>query len=154
MSVKINDSKPQLSKKKLSAVEKRLKIDLPEDYRQFMLTHNGGWPEPSEFKYGDGPYTDSCVDWFLSIYDGEYSNFEEYFEQFKGDEPRMPTELVPIALDPGGNLVCISTHGPNRGKVFFWDHEEEASDGQVPDYRNVYTVANSFTEFLSMLTTL
>jgi hypothetical protein len=34
---------------------------------------------------------------------------------------RMRCDLVPIATDPGGNMICLDVPGDARGKVFFWD---------------------------------
>ena len=81
--------------------------------------HNGGRPVPNQFRFKkeQGPYTDSIVDWFLAIYEGEYDNFEQYFQTYKIEDDRVPEHLVPIAHDPGGNLVCISVSGSDVGAV-------------------------------------
>ena len=31
--------------------------------------------------------------------------------------------MLPIAVDPGGNLVLLAIEGEDTGKVFFWNHE-------------------------------
>ena len=124
----IQNAEPTLSEKRLEQVERKFAIKLPIQYRKFLLAHNGGQPVPNQFhfKKEQGPYTDSMVDWFLAVYEGENDNFEEYFDTYKGDEQRLPENLVPIAHDPGGNLVCISVSGDDEGAVFFfWDHEHE-----------------------------
>jgi hypothetical protein len=65
---------------------------------------------------------------------------------------RMPPDVLPIGLDPFGNFICLGVSGPNRGKVYWWFHEEEADEGELPGYDNIYFVAHSFTELLDNLT--
>ena len=147
MGVVIQNTEPPLSAQRVKQVEKKYGIKLPLQYRNFLLAHNGGQPIPNEFhfKKKQGQYTDSIVDWFLAIYEGENDNFEEYYDTYKIDENRIPENLVPIAHDPGGNLICISVSGDDEGAVFFWDHEHE-EDGD-----NIHLIADSFDEFLSGL---
>jgi hypothetical protein len=47
-------------------------------------------------------------------------------------------------------LICISIQGDDYGKVYFWDHNWEVTEGE-PDYSNVHPLADSFTEFLGKL---
>lgn len=73
---------------------------------------------------------------------------------YKLDEARVPDPMVPIAHDPGGNLVCISVTGEDAGKVYFCDHEGEYANGQRNRTEsNVHLVADSFTEFITSLST-
>lgn len=151
--INIRDTEAPLSSEAIGIVEDRLGIVLPNEYRDFLLLHNGGRPRPAVFRFknSSGKYVDSSVDWFLAIYEGEHDNFESYFETYKRDQQRLPTELVPIAHDPGGNLICISVSGSQKGAVFFWDHENECGIGETPTFWNVHVIAESFTEFLSSL---
>jgi cell wall assembly regulator SMI1 len=153
MATTIQNASGSLSMERLKSIERKYNIDFPPEYRHFLLAYNGGQPQPSAFyfKHTNGSYSDSCVDWFLAIYDEDYSNFENYFDRYKGHLPRVPDELVPIAHDPGGNLICIAVKGENRGAIYFWDHEREE---ELPTYRNVHLVADSFNEFLESLTNL
>ena len=153
MKVRMFDSAAPLSPHCLSKLESRLNITLPDDYRNFLLKYNGGFPNPSVFRFKgkSGPYTDSCVDWFLSVYKGEYHNFETTFLRTKSERIRLPADLVAIGHDPGGNWICIAVSGPHRGSVYFWDHENEAPNEEAPWYRNVHLIADSFDEFLDSL---
>ena len=50
-----NDSRyPLLAEADISAFEKENKVLLPDDYRAFLLKHNGGEPHPADFDYSDG----------------------------------------------------------------------------------------------------
>ena len=55
---------------------------------------------------------------------------------------------MPIARDPGGNQILLAFAGPNEGKVYFWDHEEEPA---MPNYSNCHLIADSFREFIEGL---
>ena len=154
--ISIRNAKVPLTGDVLKATEERLGIVLSEEYRSFLLIHNGGRPKPDVFKFRkrSGKLATSCVDWFLAVYDGEYNNFERYFQTFKVFRQRLPSELVAIAHDPGGNLVCVAVDGDQKGAIFFWDHEQECEDGEMPTYSNVYLIADSFSDFLSSLHTV
>lgn len=151
--IEINESKQKLTIDEIYRVEKKFGIQLPEGYRDFLLSHNGGFPINPKFKFRlpSGRFSDSLVNRFLAIYDGEYSNFETFFSDYKQHQNRIPAELVPIAYDPFGNLVCIGVSGVMLGEVFFWDHENEKDDGSPPGFGNVHLIARTFTEFLNCL---
>src|SRR5262249_34028764 len=36
---------------------------------------------------------------------------------------RIPEHAIPVASDPGGNLLVLSLGGDDRGQVYSWDHE-------------------------------
>lgn len=139
--------------------EKTIGVELPEEYKQYLLSHKGGHPDPDGFRvqwngqdWAEGNEINS-VAWMLAPYDGEDENFLDYYETHKG---RIPDDTVPIARDPGSNLILLGTSGPNKGKVFFWqrDYEAEPGQGEVADYSNVGFVANSFNEFINSLSDL
>src|SRR5271170_1642923 len=96
----------------------------PEEYRKFLLQYNGAEPEPrSGFDIEDpAAYGGSNVRNFLGINDSDFDNLIDYLETY---EDRICKWLHPIAYDSGGNLILIGISGPNRGKVYFWDHERE-----------------------------
>lgn len=148
------ETKQKLSESDIARVETKYKILFPEDYRSHLLKYNGGYPERPCFSSPDTAHTDayspfsSCVHYFYAIYDGKVSNFEKNYENFKG---RIPSNMIPIAYDPGGNQICLSTDVLNYGYVYFWSHEDESSN-HIEDNNNRLTVlAKSFTEFVNGL---
>jgi hypothetical protein len=66
-------------------------------------------------------------------------------------QDRVPNTLLPVARDPGGNLLCLQLSEQDYGKVYFWDHEDEVAEGETPGFDNVYFVAASFDELLNNL---
>ncbi len=59
---------------------------------------------------------------------------------------------------PFGNAICLRLVGPNRGAIYFWDHEYEPKsiswNGNVDTADNISVLASSFTEFVAGLKTL
>lgn len=155
MALQIVESQVPITLERLNAVEARIGARLPEQYRSFLLKYNGGRPVPSGFAYTHptGSYADSLVDWFLAIYDGPNDNWESYYRIYKIDAKRLPDELIPIAHDPFGNLVCISVGREDYGTVCFWDHvhESDFASGEPATSPNVHRIADTFDELLTGL---
>lgn len=139
-----------LDEKFLSTIEQYLGSVLPSSYREFILKHNGGEPKEKFFFYKNDPSDGSLIDFFFGFVPDKHQNILLYLRNYS---ERIPPNMLPIASDPGGNLVCLSLKGPDRGKVYFWDHEMEADtdQGEVPDYSNLTLIADSFDDFIKNL---
>ena len=149
------DTKEQLNSiQQINEVEKWIGLTFPHEYKNHLLLHNGGRCEPNIFGFIENEEpAESCIDWFLAIYDGKYNNLKDYIETYKLNEKRLPIHIIPIAHDPGGNLVCISCGKEDYGYVYFWDHDKEVNysiSGDF-DYSNLYLVAKTFNSFLENL---
>jgi hypothetical protein len=142
----ILDANEKLDEETVSRLEAAWRLKLPESYRKFLMEFNGGRPTARRFKF-KGRTRGSSVDRFLGVHNREHNNLLEYIETYRG---RIPPNLLPIAHDPGDNLIAISIDGPDKGRVYFWDHDREVDDGP-PDYSNVILIADSFDEFLEGL---
>jgi hypothetical protein len=125
---------------------------LPSDYKNFLLKYNGGVPKQwchdvqgTEgtgigkavgmrcFYWIDGPENkDSRI---KKIYSLEWT-----YSLYRG---RIPDNFFPISEDDGGNQICLSLYGEDRGSIWYWDHEAEH---YPPSYSNCYKIANSFQE--------
>jgi hypothetical protein len=127
---------------------------LPDDYREFLLRCNGGYgcgyvqfggPTP------EGRAADACVNHVGGFREESYFSLVSAYEIYQKYEVRIPKALIWIADDPFGNAICLGVSGPHRGRVFFWDHENEPDpdkwDGRVETAGNIDLLANSFAEF-------
>lgn len=135
-------------------IEGLIGFELPTEYAAHLLRYNGGQCTPNMFIFQEnGRETKSSVDWFLAIYDGEYDNLKNYIQIYKLEDKRLPDHILPIAHDPGGNLICISCNGDDKGYIYFWNHEEEIdySMSDNSDYSNLYLISNSFESFINGL---
>jgi hypothetical protein len=133
----------------IRSIETRYNLSFPDDYVKHLLTYNGGECKPNIFEFTENQQvTESNIDWFLAVYDGEYDNLEDYIITYKVNEARIPDSFVPIAHDPGGNLICISC---SDKRIYFWDHEKENITANHNQPENVYLIANSLPELFGIL---
>lgn len=144
MTATILDSSQPLTDLQLERVEKEVGFPLPDQYKEFLKQYNGGYPDPDAFLFLDKS-DGSSVDRFLSLDAGEDDDLFVYLKRYAG---RTPSDMMPIAHDPGGNLVLIGLSDSNRGQVFFWDHEYEDED---PGLSNVSLVSVDLKSFLDSL---
>lgn len=146
MRIDVENPHGPTSREEIASFEARRKVSLPEEYKAFLLKSNGGSPVPNVFQVPGFHYKDAVLDFFYGIH-----NREEIFQLDKACDVyagRIPADLIPIADDPFGNVICLGWKGKRRGKIYFWDHENE---GDEQDYGNVHLVASSLAEFLDTL---
>ena len=139
-----------LSESDIVALELRVGCRFPESYRQFLLASNGGRPAPymqvidiehlpgggtdvSEFFGVDRTVRSSTIDWNLRTFEGRISN-----------------HLLPIAMDSGGNLFCLSLSSNDPGSVVYCDFEP-GFGYHVANSAIYYPVAPDFDSFLERI---
>lgn len=146
--VRITDACTPVTESDIQAFETHLNARLPEEYRQFLMQHNGGKPEPRCFPVDiDGFPNEDCITYFLCLSDTEQDSLSKTLKIYRN---RIPANLLPIALPVAVDLVCLSISGDDYGTVYFWDHNWEVTEYE-PDYTNVHFVAHSFNELLNNL---
>jgi len=117
---------------------------LPEDFKNWLLEHNGSCPDPQEIPLIDGFIL--VINAFVSFSEKDTSNAFSVLKFMKED--RSLEGIIPIAEDYGGNYVCLRYSSKNdEPDIIFWDHEE--ADPAVA----IQTIASSFTEFIQRLET-
>jgi hypothetical protein len=133
--------------------EARRGLVLPAEYKQFLLKSNGGMPTHDCFVIPGFHGHGSSLNSFYGIHDD--APHHQLDRALKTYQDRVPDDLIPIAYDAGGNVICIGWTGERLGKIYFWDHEDEIDEEGCfrQDYRNVFLVANSLQEFLDNLMT-
>jgi hypothetical protein len=140
--VEFYKTKTPIGEQEIIEIEKLLDYSFPDEYRNHLLKYNGGRCKSNVFSFiENNKKTESQIDWFLAIYDGKYNNLQSYIDIYIIEQRRLPEYFVPIAHDPGGNLICIAS---NSGFIYFWDHEKEGED-------NVYFISDSFNHFIDNL---
>ncbi|MBC7382684.1 MAG: SMI1/KNR4 family protein [Bacteroidia bacterium] len=139
---------------RIEELERHVKLTFPIEYKVHLQTNNGGQCYPNIFSFFElGNHTESSVNWFFAIFEGEYNNLKEYIDIYKIEEKRLPNHILPIASDPGGNLICISCRESDYGYIYFWDHENEIDHNfsNDNDYSNLFLIATNFASFLEGL---
>jgi cell wall assembly regulator SMI1 len=136
----IKESAKPLDEDALEQCEKDLGVRMPDQFRSFLLKHNGGRPTPACFDFRDSE-GGSTIQWFHGISEDYNKSLLRKSRMF---HERIPQGLLPIASDDGGNQICISVRETDYGKIYLWDHED-------PDPDNIIVVADTFDEFLAGL---
>jgi hypothetical protein len=132
----------------IAEFERLIRAKLPEDYKQFLLKHNGGHPVMDTFDLVEPINKNNTtvgVAWFYALYEGQACNLSLKFEISRD---RLPEEYIPIAYDSGGDL-CIVVKGENYGQVHYWTTNWSVWNEE--DYNYLYFVSNTFTEFINGL---
>ncbi len=124
----------------LDRAEGELELEFPEALRELYLRSNGGRPPPSIFVDARGD--DYEVHSFKSFGEPGSSgvSIEETHRSLVA-RGLLPKDLVPIAMDSGGNLYCVDT----SGAVFFLPMD-------VPDARAIL-IAEALSAFVERLVT-
>ena len=134
----------------IRSLETKYGLSFPDEYVNHLMKYNGGKCKPNLFEFDEkGKVSQSRINRFFAIYDGEYNNLEDYIIMYKVDKIRIPQDFIPIAGDPGGNLICISKL---NGCIYFWDHEKEMIDYQEElEFDNVYLISKNLPAFFYSL---
>lgn len=145
----------KLSVQQLDNFEKKIRQKLPEDYRNFMIEHNGGTPsEDLVFDYIDvvvEQENTTDIREFYIFYDSETSNYDDIVFIYKTmtNDKIIPAEMLPIGDDSLGNpFGILLSKGNDYGKIYLMNHETENSE---TGYLAMSKVADSFADFIKKL---
>ena len=130
------------------------KVQLPDDYKEFIKNENGLIPSKRYFHFGNN---EKVIDRFLAILAISGEKEEEAYDigvvstQLEGrivfDEDYIGMQLIPIAALFGGDFVCLNyVEDSENPSICIWYHEESYELDPAIEF-----VANNFAEFLDML---
>lgn len=143
----VPDGEPKtLTDGELLHLEENIGSSLPQDYKAFLSKFGGFAPDgyavfPYKEKFPKG--NKGIVNVFFAVLEDDSYDL---LRNFKNLQEEVDGRYLPIAQDPGGNLICIALNSNDFGKIYFWYHANEPSEKQ-----NLYLVADSFTEFIDCL---
>lgn len=148
MSIELSRQGPPLTSARLAEVAGQ---DLPADYRDWMLGQNGGVLRESAHLPDDE--SGASVRAFLTVDDPAGASGYDLAQYLSTYEGRYPDGFLPIGVDTSSNLILLDTGYQQPGSVWFWDHEGEANDEELPRADNIVKIADTFAELLHELTT-
>ncbi len=132
--------------------ENKYGILLPDDYKQFLLSKNGGKTEQRRFKTNDttkkGVITSSVSMFFPLSIENEI-NLEEKLRSYNLMQV-VPSNFLPIGIDPAGSLICLSIDGKERGSVYHCDMDYFEEDNELRE-EYIRLISKSFSEFVDNL---
>ncbi len=151
--IKLEDPGPRLTPEQISEFEKELGGRLPEDYRRFLLDHNGGRCKPL-----------LGLPWAGSIHQiggfhqllpaNEDSGVHCALRHLREVNRAEVQGYLPIAGTWSECEICLAYEGKNRGGVFFTAYKYKiarADEDLVPIDVTMVPLADSFTGFLEHL---
>jgi cell wall assembly regulator SMI1 len=139
MAVSYLRREPPAAPELIARMEQRIGRTLPRPYRDYLLHQDGGRLTGNHeavntvFGLGDVP-----------AWANMWAKLDVYHE-------RVPSWLLPVANDEYGNLLAISLRDEDLGAVWFWDHEAEADEGELPTEDNLELKAADWSTFLDAL---
>ena len=144
MRIKNSNEFGNLTEIEMKDFEEANGIELPEDYRDFLLSYNGGEPEPNRVRVPE-----TILTYLFGMHNGEY--YASLYKCIDIYRLRIPFSTLPIGRDPFGNIFLMSIHPEGLGHIYFWDHEREPEVQDGHNTENCVFVAYSFTEFIDSL---
>lgn len=129
--------------------ENRIAIRLPDDYRSYLLSHNGGIPDPCHYEVSPrwGWSDFETLAHVAAESDDGYS-----LDWYMGYRPYIPDDLIAVGDDGCGDLICLGIKGRNRGKVFFRNNSRASEVDDIASCELMDKLADSFSEFMGALT--
>ena len=129
MTIAFKRSRP-ITATDIASFEQAAGIELPGQYRDFLLQYNAAKPETNIFAIPGGS-NQSGVNEFIPL--------EKILVESKNVDG-VDCRFIAVGWTEGGNYICIDLD--SVGEVFFWDHEQPSDRLRL---------ARSWNEFLQML---
>lgn len=130
----IQESQHSISIEDLEEIDEEIGSELPQSFKDFYISHNGGYPEEN---YVRGISELFSFNSFFSIKYGRVT-----IEMLLRDIDYLPPGcFFPFANDSGGNIFFMSLKDGDFGKIFL----------VTCDTHDIFLVQNSFSDFLRSL---
>lgn len=154
LSVKLSRSESEIKQSDLELLESQVSARLPEAFKQFFLTYNGGVSNKDWWDSED-EYEPIRVKKFKAVAPAGASDASETkyiggcYLAMTGRQV-IPATILPFAIDDGGNFFCLDL--VQGGVCFFavdaYDPDLTASENHLNSYR---WLVDSFESFMSGL---
>jgi hypothetical protein len=133
--------------KQVCAIEHELEFRFPEEYRLFLLDYGCAMllgPDVVYRPLESSPFADENGRQDVGLLYGPIEGTSGLRLNNQWLCNQIPPHVITIGDQCFGDQVCLAIVGPDRGKVFYWYHED-------PDELRIYLIARSFSEFIDML---
>ena len=144
---------PSIDDRVISGFEAEIGFTLSQDYRLFLLDHNGGLLGSDDDDYGfefihpvDGTKIITSGQFYGLNMPSATEDVRSTRDVFAG---RIPNNLLAIGTDFSGDQICLGLSGEILGQIHIWLHDYEGAplaDNDLPT--NVGFIASSFQEFI------
>ena len=131
---------PPAPASKLDELEERLGVTLPEPYRAYLTSQDGGALEG---------YNNHGLEIILGI--GEVPQWSSLWYLLGQESDVLPAGFIPVGSDAGGGLFLLAVAGADRGSVWHQSSEVEVDDAGVPSPVDQERLADSWDEFVASI---
>jgi hypothetical protein len=123
----------------LGDLERSLSIRLPDDYKRFLMAHNGGYPAHEAFDYdGDRSF---AIQRFYPL-----ASDDVFHVRFFRDAYGQPVEdLLEIGISSFGDPLCLAIGDAHFGSVWWYDHEHDPDEDP---HHGLTKLAPTFEQFV------
>ena len=108
--MELRKSNTSLKNEDLTNFEKDLNVKLPDSFKKFYLSFNGGIPSHRYFK-------GNRIASFCPIKYGGENQIENVITSL-GEVNRLPQGFIPFAFDSGGWYFCVNLGMSNNGLIY------------------------------------
>lgn len=141
------------TEKQISELESLLGCDLPIEYRNFLISSNGGRPNPDCVRVPGVPYVDNVGVGTLFHLQPSKPGMDEITYEVQRTKELLPKGHLPIA--GSSDLFSISLSPKTFGAVHWWNHDTEELDDDGNFLASAaHLLASSFDEFLTRIACL
>jgi len=146
---------PPTDPKAITKLEKKLEARFPDDYRQFLLTMDGGVPERYwglVVSVYNEPITEKLIE-FYTVARGQENDILGALVGYDFNQ-RVPDLIIPIGRFFADYMPCISLRKEDYGRMYIWAPLElwnTEDEVLVQSEEELFFLANSFNEFLDKL---
>ncbi len=145
--------KRNASEQQIQALEKRIGCSLPDEYRNFLKTFNGGTPNPDCVRVPGVAGIDNVGVGTLFYLQPSKPVVNELSYEFDRAVELLPEGHLPIA--GSSDVFTLSLDPKSFGAVYWWFHETEELDDDGNFLESAgYLLAGSFDEFLTRIALL
>ncbi len=141
--------------------ERELGLEIPDDYRRFLLEVNGGRTARSHRVFvvqrrASRQRDETVLNSLFSLDDSDDSRDLATAQKPYNPDAKLPDGLLEIGYDGMGGRIVLSLVGPHRGEVWYLDTGDPRPIDANPrvewfDRRDVWKIAGSFAEFMAGL---
>lgn len=141
------------NEKQVGELESSIGCKLPIDYRNFLLSVNGGRPNPDCVRVPGVPDIENVGVGTLFHLQPAKPGMDELTYEVQRTKQLLPKGHLPIA--GSSDLFTISLSPKTFGAVYWWNHDTEELDDEGNFLTSAaYLLASSFDEFLTRIACL
>lgn len=142
-----------LSKQEVDQLGRDFNIELPNDYREFLIQNNGGLPTQNYLMFSVPDLDDNNNELILGSLCGmlgavnKWNDIYAFNDEYRDDMMKFVMVIGHEYAD--GHVVLINR--PDMSGVYYWDSAYMFDCSSEEDTFYAYKLCDTFTEFMDML---